>query len=100
MALPAGRVGVAPNQVDSNGNIFKQPVPTVHIEEPNYDSLQATGILFITINDLSSSREITVGGNTFYMFGAAGASGAFPVDEGATLDTHGAVDFAMLYYIK
>ena len=100
MALPAGRVGVAPDQVDSNGNIFKQQVPTVHVEEANLDSLQATGILFITINDLTSSREIDVGANKFYMFGTAGASGAFPADEGAVVNTHGQVDFAKLYYIK
>lgn len=100
MALPAGRVGVAPDQVDFNGKIFKQSVPTVHVEEANLQSLQGTGILFITINDLSATREIDVGGNKFYMFGTNGGSGAFPADEGNKVNTHGEVDFAFIYYIK
>lgn len=100
MALPAGRVGVAPDQVDSNGKIFKQSVPTVHVEEANLQSLQGTGILFITINNLAVTREIVIGGNTFYMFGTNGASGAFPADEGAEVNTNGIVDSAYIYYIK
>lgn len=77
MALPAGRVGVAPDEVDRNGKIKSKPVAkewdaNSYTKDENYTFNRDSLATFVINNETSSSLDINYLGKSGYNFTAVG----------------------------
>lgn len=77
MALPAGRVGVAPDEVDRNGKIKSKPVAkewdaNTYSKDENYIFNRDSLATFVINNEVSGSLHINYLGKTGYNFTVVG----------------------------
>lgn len=77
MALPAGRVGVAPDEVDRNGKIKSKPVAVkwdadACTKDQNYISNRDSLATFVINNEPSGTLDINYLGKPGYNFTVAG----------------------------